>query len=95
MTNIPTDQTGDELDKVLLKVIPPIIAVRVDDQGVHEIDQWAVYRSEIRAGILKYYLSKQEVREALDQLEAQGHGGGDWRRLVIQLRQKLGLEDKA
>lgn len=47
----------------------------------------------IQAYIDKHYLSKQRVVEAFKLLE-HGHGGGNWRRLVIQAREALGLEEK-
>lgn len=44
-----------------------------------------------KKAILKHFKSNDEVRAAIDQMEQQGHGGGNWRRLLVQLRDRLGL----
>lgn len=50
-------------------------------------------KSIVKQAILDRYISKQRVVEAFKLLE-HGHGGGNWRRLVIQAREALGLEEK-
>lgn len=48
----------------------------------------------IRKAILAHYIPKQALAAALDKLEKEGHGGGNWRRLLTLTRQQFDLEPK-
>lgn len=51
----------------------------------YDVSEWK--RIGMERGYWDYF-AKQIRREVLDELLEKGHGGGNWRRLIIQIKDK-------
>lgn len=86
-----TNPTDDELDRLIVRIMTGFPEYPITDHELKTFRKDWTFK-QARKTIKANYISKEKVKAALNQVEKQGHGGGNWRRLFIEFKSNLGLD---